>query len=97
MDFVESDLIYAGLAGMMDPPRKEAWTIPSARCGIRTVDAGDPASRLKPLARSWIGNGRSRVPIGEYSDESCGSGLRGLVVARVTAEHKVYSRGAEKR
>ncbi len=61
MDFVESDLIFAGLAGMMDPPRKEVLDAISVSkiAGIRTVMiTGDHRLTAKAIGKELdIGNG----------------------------------------
>ena len=56
MDYIESDLVFAGLAGMMDPPRKEALEAIriSKTAGIRTVMiTGDHRLTAKSIGKEW--------------------------------------------
>jgi Ca2+-transporting ATPase len=95
-DSVESGLIFVGLAGMMDPPRKEALDAISLskRAGIRTVMiTGDHPLTARAIAKELdIGNGE--VVEGVDLDRMDERGLQDKidsvsVFARVTAEHKV--------
>jgi len=96
MDWVESALIFAGLTGMMDPPRKEAGeaiqTCKSA--GIRPIMiTGDHPLTAKAIGvELGIGQGEAIAgsEIEEMSDDALQSRIGEVsVFARVTAEHKV--------
>ncbi len=97
-DAMESDLTFAGLIGMIDPPRpevKEALAV-GRKAGIRTVMiTGDYAQTAKAIADS-IGLRKSgeRVIDGEelntMSDAQLEEGVvHTSVFARVSPEHKV--------
>ena len=95
----ERDLIFLGLAGMMDPPRPE---VPKAmelcgRAGIRTIMlTGDYGLTALAIARK-IGLVRTETPrvvTGSDISEMDDTGLRALlkeevIFARVTPEHKM--------
>lgn len=94
--WVESDLIFAGLMGMMDPPRseaKEAIRI-CQNAGIRPIMiTGDHPLTAKAIGRE-LGIGQDEViegiQIEEMSDEALQSRIKDVsTFARVTAEHKV--------
>ena len=96
MDFVESDLIFAGLAGMMDPPRKEVLDAISVskRAGIRTVMiTGDHRLTAKAIGKELdIGNGEviEGADLEKMSEEELQRRIDEVsIFARVTAEHKV--------
>ena len=96
VDCMESGLIFAGLTGMMDPPRKE---VPEAirvskMAGIRTVMiTGDHRLTARAIGRE-LGIGNGEVIEGVQLDRMSSEDLREhiddvSVFARVTAEHKV--------
>lgn len=96
MDDLESDLLFVGLAGMMDPPRMEVFDAISVskRAGIRTVMiTGDHRLTARAIGRELdIGNGE--VVEGAELDKMDGQMLHDRIesvsiFARVTAEHKV--------
>ncbi|WP_348303384.1 HAD-IC family P-type ATPase [Methanothrix sp.] len=93
---MESGLIFAGLTGMMDPPRKE---VPEAiriskMAGIRTVMiTGDHRLTARAIGKE-LGIGNGEVIEGVQLDRMSSEDLREhidvvSVFARVTAEHKV--------
>jgi Ca2+-transporting ATPase len=95
---VERDLVFAGLAGMYDPPRKEARDA-VAKCrgaGIRVVMiTGDHPSTALAIGRDLgiAGDGDAAMT-GAELDRLDGNGLLAKVTgtaiyARVTAEHKL--------
>ena len=94
----EKDLVFAGLAGMIDPPRDEARDA-VGRCvaaGIRPVMiTGDHPDTASAIARDLgILRDGDRVMVGEEldrvsDDELTGSVDRIGVYARVTAAHKL--------
>ncbi|HPT19092.1 MAG TPA: HAD-IC family P-type ATPase [Methanothrix sp.] len=93
---VESDLIFAGLAGMMDPPRKEVMSAISVSkgAGIRTVMiTGDHRLTARAIGRELqIGNGDviEGIELDGMSEEELADRIEQVsVFARVTAEHKV--------
>ena len=96
VDCMESGLIFAGLTGMMDPPRKE---VPEAirvskMAGIRTVMiTGDHRLTARAIGKE-LGIGNGEVIEGVQLDRMSYEDLREhiddvSVFARVTAEHKV--------
>jgi Ca2+-transporting ATPase len=96
VDCMESGLIFAGLTGMMDPPRKE---VPDAirvskMAGIRTVMiTGDHRLTARAIGKE-LGIGNGEVIEGVQLDRMSSEDLREhiddvSVFARVTAEHKV--------
>ncbi len=96
IDLIESGLIFAGLTGMMDPPRKE---VPEAiriskMAGIRTVMiTGDHRLTARAIGKE-LGIGNGEVIEGVQLDRMSAEDLREhidevSVFARVTAEHKV--------
>lgn len=96
MEHVESDLIFSGLAGMMDPPRKEAMDAISISkgAGIRTVMiTGDHKLTAKAIGSELeIGNGDvlEGRDIDRMSEQEFLDRIDSVsVFARVTAEHKV--------
>jgi Ca2+-transporting ATPase len=99
----ETNLIFAGLAGMMDPPRDEAREA-VGRCltaGIRPVMiTGDHPVTAGAIARSLgiLGEGQ-RVVVGteldRIDDQQLRAGVEQVpVYARVTAAHKMKIIGA---
>ncbi len=96
MSLVESDLIFAGLAGMMDPPRKEVMEAISVskRAGIRTVMiTGDHRLTARAIGKELdIGNGEviEGSDLEKMSEEELQARIDDVsIFARVTAEHKV--------
>jgi len=96
VDELESDLIFVGLAGMMDPPRKEVMQAIaiSKGAGIRTVMiTGDHRLTALAIAKELqIGNGDviEGIELDGMSDDELADRIEHVsVFARVTAEHKV--------
>jgi Ca2+-transporting ATPase len=96
VDHVESDLIFAGLAGMMDPPRKEVLDAISVskRAGIRTVMiTGDHRLTARAIGKELdIGNGEviEGSDLERMSEPDLQRRINDVsIFARVTAEHKV--------
>jgi Ca2+-transporting ATPase len=99
----ETNLIFAGLAGMIDPPRDEARDA-VGRCltaGIRPVMiTGDHPDTARAIAESLgILRPGDRVVVGEeldrVSDAELAEGIERIsVFARVTAAHKMKLIGA---
>jgi len=96
IDFVESDLIFAGLAGMMDPPREEVMDAISVskRAGIRPVMiTGDHRLTARAIGKELdIGNGEviEGADLERMSEDELQERIDEVsVFARVTAEHKV--------
>lgn len=96
MEQVESDLIFSGLAGMMDPPRREVMEAISIskEAGIRTVMiTGDHKLTARAIGEELeIGNGQvlEGRDIDGMSEQEFQDGVDSVsVFARVTAEHKV--------
>lgn len=97
-DAVERDLVFVGLAGMYDPPRREAGDA-IARCraaGIRVVMiTGDHPHTATAIARDLgIAAGNETAMTGVELDMMSDEELRTrapktAVYARVTAEHKL--------
>ena len=97
-EFDEADLIFAGLIGMIDPPREEAKDA-VRRChaaGIRPVMiTGDhPATALAIARELHIAGENDRVVSGQeldaFSDDELKAQVdRIAVYARVSAEHKL--------
>ena len=95
-DADERDLVFAGLVGMMDPPRDEAKAA-VARCqqaGIRPVlITGDHPQTALAIARELgIASGavRSGPELEKLSDAELATEVEQIAVyARVTAEHKL--------
>ncbi len=97
-DYDETDLIFAGLVGMIDPPREEAKEA-VRRCraaGIRPVMiTGDHPETALAIARELhIAGDEDRVVTGQdlnaLSDEQLQSQVDQIAVyARVSAEHKL--------
>jgi magnesium-transporting ATPase (P-type) len=99
VDNTERDLVFLGLAGMMDPPRPE---VPKAmelcrRAGIRTIMlTGDYGLTALAIARKigLVRTEQPRVVTGQEIAEMDEKGLQALlkeevVFARVTPEHKM--------
>jgi magnesium-transporting ATPase (P-type) len=95
----ERDLVFLGLAGMMDPPRPE---VPKAmelcrRAGIRTIMlTGDYGLTALAIARKigLVRTAQPRVVTGQEIADMDEKGLQALlkeevVFARVTPEHKM--------
>lgn len=96
MDDMESDLLFAGLAGMMDPPRKEVFEAISVskRAGIRTVMiTGDHRLTARAIGRELdIGNGEvlQGAELDKMDERELNERIESVsIFARVTAEHKV--------
>lgn len=95
-NYIESDLIFAGLAGIMDPPRKEVFEAISVskRAGIRPVMiTGDHRLTAKAIGVE-LGIGHGDVIEGsqleKMSEEQLLDKINEIsIFARVTAEHKV--------
>ena len=95
-EWVESALIFAGLCGMMDPPRKEAKEAIHVclGAGIRPIMiTGDHPLTAKAIGEE-LGIGQGEAVTGAQlegmSDEELQSRIgEASVFARVTAEHKV--------
>lgn len=95
-DVVEKDLIFVGLAAMMDPPRKDvAQAVAKARqAGIRTIMVtGDHAKTAEAIARR-VGIASGRVLTGQELDALDDEALAGAVenvnvFARVSPRHKL--------
>ncbi len=100
VDEVEKDLVFVGLAGMMDPPRPEVEkAIDECRtAGIKVIMiTGDYGVTAESIARR-IGLVRGRdvrvitgMDIDEMSDEDLGAALEEpeVIFARVSPEHKM--------
>jgi Ca2+-transporting ATPase len=101
MEDVEKDLIFLGLAGMMDPPRPEvAEAVKLARgAGIRIIMVtGDYGLTAEAIAEKIgiTGGERARIVTGVELAELDDAGLKAvlgsrqpLVFARVAPEHKM--------
>ena len=97
-DFLEKGLIFVGLIGMIDPPRKEVKeaVLACRRAGIKTVMiTGDHITTAKAIAKDLeILRGRELAITGQELDKIPDSKLEKdimnySVFARVTPEHKV--------
>jgi len=97
-ELAEKELVLAGLAGMLDPPRDEARVAVKAcrSAGIRPIMiTGDHPATAQAIARDLgILNEGDTVVAGqelqETSDETLTNGVhRTSVYARVSAEHKL--------
>ncbi len=97
-DYCEEKLVFAGLVGMIDPPRDEVKQAVATchEAGIRPVMiTGDhPATALAIAKELHIADADSRVvtghEIGELSDEELAGQVEQIsVYARVSAEHKL--------
>jgi Ca2+-transporting ATPase len=96
---VEQDLVFIGLAGMMDPPRAEARTAVQAcrEAGVRVVMiTGDNPTTAGAVARelNLDYGGAGGIMTGSELDTATDEDLRGLVehvgvYARVSPEHKL--------
>jgi Ca2+-transporting ATPase len=96
---VETDLVFIGLAGMMDPPRAEAKTAVQAcrEAGVRVVMiTGDNPTTAGAVARelNLDCGGAGGIMTGSELDTASGEELKGLVehvgvYARVSPEHKL--------
>ncbi|HNX09744.1 MAG TPA: cation-translocating P-type ATPase [Methanothrix sp.] len=96
MDELESNLLFVGLAGMMDPPRKEVFDAISVskRAGIRTVMiTGDHRLTARAIGQELdIGNGDvvEGSELDKMDEQKLHDRIESVsVFARVTAEHKV--------
>ena len=97
-DFLEKGLIFVGLIGMIDPPRKgvKEAVLVCRRAGIKTVMiTGDHITTAKAIAKDLeILRGRELAITGQELDKIPDSKLEKdimnySVFARVTPEHKV--------
>ena len=97
-DFLEKGLIFVGLIGMIDPPRKgvKEAVLACRRAGIKTVMiTGDHITTAKSIAKDLeILRGRELAITGQELDKIPDSKLEKdimnySVFARVTPEHKV--------
>lgn len=97
-DYPESDLVFAGLVGMIDPPREEARQAVRIcrQAGIRPVMiTGDHPNTAASIARELelLGEGDrvlSGVELDRMTDDDLSREVeRVAVYARVTAEHKL--------
>jgi len=96
---VEKDLVFIGLAGMMDPPRAEAKTAVQAcrEAGVRVVMiTGDNPTTAGAVARelNLDYGGAGGIMTGSELDTASEEELKGLVehvgvYARVSPEHKL--------
>ncbi len=95
---VETDLIFAGLQGMIDPPREESIQAIEGckRAGIRIVMiTGDHAVTAQAIARKlWITDDVAAVLTGKelerMSDEELYDNVKNVsVYARVSPQHKL--------
>ena len=96
MDELESNLLFVGLAGMMDPPRKEVFDAISVskRAGIRTIMiTGDHRLTARAIGQELdIGNGDvvEGSELDKMDEQKLHDRIESVsVFARVTAEHKV--------
>ena len=94
----EQDLIFAGLFGMIDPPRREARPALETceAAGIRTIMiTGDHPLTARHIARELgLGRGGGRVLTGQEMERISAPELREVmaavdVCARVSPEHKL--------
>ena len=97
-DFLEKGLIFEGLIGMIDPPRKgvKEALLACRRAGIKTVMiTGDHITTAKAIAKDLeILRGRELAITGQELDKIPDSKLEKEIMnysvfARVTPEHKV--------
>lgn len=97
-DFLEKGLIFVGLIGMIDPPRKgvKEAVLACRRAGIKTVMiTGDHITTAKAIAKDLeILRGRELAITGQELDKISDSKLEKEIMnysvfARVTPEHKV--------
>ena len=97
-DFLEKGLIFEGLIGMIDPPRKgvKEAVLACRRAGIKTVMiTGDHITTAKAIAKDLeILRGRELAITGQELDKISDSKLEKEIMnysvfARVTPEHKV--------
>ena len=95
---VERDMVFLGLAGMIDPPRREAAAAVRTchRAGIKTVMiTGDHQNTARAVAReTGILTGRQKVLTGAELDQMSEAELlrevdRVTVYARVSPKHKL--------
>ena len=96
--FVEEELVFVGLAGMIDPPREEAKpAVATCRAaGVRPIMiTGDHPATAAAIARELgIASATDRVVTGQELDrlserELAAEAEQISVYARVTAEHKL--------
>jgi P-type Ca2+ transporter type 2C len=97
-DDVENSLVFVGLTGMMDPPRKEVREAISKcrKAGIKTVMiTGDHQTTAEAIAKQLgmipaNGSSMSGQQIGQLSDEELEAKIDDIYVyARVSPEHKL--------
>lgn len=97
-DLYEGDMVFAGLAGLIDPPRKEAYdaVLNCRRARIKPVMiTGDHAVTARAIAKELsIFQEGDRVVTGRELDDMTGEQLERLlpkisVFARVTPAHKL--------
>ena len=95
-DNTETKLVFAGLQGMMDPPRqevKEVMSRVSQEAGMRVVMiTGDFIETAKAIASEIgiVGDAMSGKDIANMSDEELASKVNTVsVYARVNPEHKI--------
>jgi Ca2+-transporting ATPase len=94
---MESDLVFAGLVGMMDPPREEAKraVLHAQRAGIRAIMiTGDHPATASVIGRELgiqsPGPAVTGSELAQMSDEELrGAVQRSSVYARVSPEHKL--------
>jgi P-type Ca2+ transporter type 2C len=95
---IESNLVYVGVVGMMDPARPEARQaiVEARRAGIRTVMiTGDhPRTAARIASDIGLGDGSGPIVTGANLDDLDDESLRRLaqsinVYARVSPEHKL--------
>lgn len=95
---IETDLVFVGLAGMVDPPREDVKrAIRTARsAGIRTIMVtGDHAGTATAVASALeLADGEARAITGPEIDHMTGEAFSKAVVttsvfARVSPEHKL--------
>jgi len=95
-DDAESDLVFIGMFGLMDPPRKDvkAALDECSTAGIRVIMlTGDHADTAKSIARALsIGNGLvlTGAQLDSMNDDKLAEVLKKVsVFARVSPEHKL--------
>ncbi|MCI8442049.1 MAG: cation-translocating P-type ATPase [Provencibacterium sp.] len=97
-DLYEGDMVFVGLAGLIDPPRKEAYdaVLKCRRAGIKPVMiTGDHAVTARAIAKQLsIFREGDRVVTGQELDDLNDRQLKELlpkisVFARVTPAHKL--------
>lgn len=95
-DMLEKDLVFVGLQGMMDPPRKEVVEVVSrvqAEAGMRVIMiTGDFIETARAVAAEIgiEGEALSGIDIEELSDEQLCKKVEDVsVYARVNPDHKI--------